>query len=133
MRRGLLLQSVLLLAVAAVALAGCGEDGEEAAPAPPPAVEPAAGDGEAATAGLAGDASAGRSVYDQAGCGGCHTLADAGSSGAIGPNLDDLAPDAERVEKQVKTGGAGMPSFEGALTEQQIADVAAYVASVAGT
>jgi len=133
MRHGLLLCGALVLAIVAVGLAGCGGGEEEAAPATPPAAELPARDGEAVTTELTGDATAGRAVYDQAGCGGCHTLADADSSGAIGPNLDDLAPDFERVEEQVKTGGGGMPAFEGALTEQQIADVAAYVSSAAGT
>ena len=46
-----------------------------------------------------------------AGCGGCHTLADAGASGAVGPNLDDLKPDAATVAAQVENGGGGMPAF----------------------
>jgi len=31
----------------------------------------------------------GKAVFASAGCGGCHTLAAAGSSGTTGPNLDD--------------------------------------------
>ena len=48
------------------------------------------GGGEAA-----GDAAAGAGLYAEAGCGNCHTLADAGSTGAIGPNLDDSQPSFE--------------------------------------
>lgn len=67
-----------------------------------------------------------------ANCGSCHTLKDAGTSGAVGPNLDQLKPALGRVEKQVTNGGAAMPAFKGTLTAAQIAAVAKYVASVAG-
>jgi mono/diheme cytochrome c family protein len=63
-------------------------------------------------------------------CGGCHTLADAGTKGAVGPNLDDLKPDAARVEHQIAVGGGAMPPK--LLTGQDAKDVAAYVAAVAG-
>ena len=46
----------------------------------------------AATATLGREASAGRLVFAQMGCGGCHRLAAAGSSGPIGPSLDDALP-----------------------------------------
>ncbi len=67
-----------------------------------------------------------------AGCSGCHTLADAGATGAVGPNLDDLKPDATTVAAKVASGGGGMPSFAGQLSAADIANVAAYVSSVAG-
>ncbi len=86
-------------------------------------------DGEEAAA---GDAAAGAAVFASAGCGGCHTLADAGSSGAVGPNLDELQPTADQVVVIVTNGRGAMPSFSDQLDEQQIADVAAYVSSVAG-
>jgi cytochrome c6 len=68
----------------------------------------------------------------KAGCGGCHTLKDAGSTGTVGPNLDQLKPDDKTVEHQVENGGGVMPSFKATLTPAQIAAVAAYVSSVAG-
>jgi cytochrome c oxidase subunit 2 len=34
---------------------------------------------------------AGRSIFDDTGCNACHTLADAGSTATVGPELDDLA------------------------------------------
>ena len=49
-------------------------------------------------------------------CGGCHTLADAGTSGASGPNLDEAAPDAATVKAYVRGGGGGMPSFGDSLS-----------------
>src|SRR5690348_6506800 len=57
------------------------------------------------------DNSAGARVFAKAGCGGCHTLAAAGSAGLIGPNLDQLAPDRGTVVAQVTSGGGGMPAF----------------------
>jgi mono/diheme cytochrome c family protein len=72
-------------------------------------------------------------VYSSAGCGSCHTLAAANSSGTIGPNLDELQPDVETVAQQVTNGGGAMPAFKDELTEQQIQDVAAYVAENAGS
>ena len=65
-------------------------------------------------------------------CGGCHTLADAGTSGAVGPNLDDAAPDAATVKAFVRGGGGGMPAFGDKLSNAEIDAVAAYVSSVAG-
>ena len=81
-----------------------------------------------------GDPAAGKEVFlGASACGGCHTLADAGASGTVGPNLDEAMPDNELVLDRVTNGQGGMPSFSSTLTEQQIADVAAYVSSVAGS
>lgn len=80
-----------------------------------------------------GDPVAGKNVYASAGCGSCHTLADAGSKGAVGPNLDELKPTYDQVATIVTNGRKAMPSFKGSLSEEQIADVSAYVSSVAGT
>jgi mono/diheme cytochrome c family protein len=79
-----------------------------------------------------GDAAAGKQVFETAGCANCHTLADAGASGSVGPNLDDAKPSYDLVVERVTNGKGVMPSFSGNLSEQQIMDVAAYVSSVAG-
>ena len=97
--------------------------------------EPAPGEtttGETPEAGADADVVAGKEVFASAGCGGCHTLADAGSSGNVGPNLDDAKPPSDLVVTRVTNGQGVMPPFEGQLTEQEIKDVAAYVSSVAG-
>ena len=81
-----------------------------------------------------GDPVAGKEVFlGSSACGGCHTLADAGSTGAVGPNLDEAMPSYELALDRVTNGQGGMPSFSSTLSEQQIADVAAYVSSVAGS
>jgi mono/diheme cytochrome c family protein len=74
----------------------------------------------------------GKQVFESAGCGGCHTLKDAGTSGNVGPNLDTLKPSKDTVAKQVTNGGGGMPPFKGQLSPALIEAVAAYVSSVAG-
>jgi mono/diheme cytochrome c family protein len=75
----------------------------------------------------AGDAAAGEAVFAENGCGDCHTLEAADASGTIGPNLDESHPDAALVEERVRDGAGAMPAFEGRLSDQQIADVTAYV------
>ena len=81
---------------------------------------------------LKGDPTAGKAVFTSAGCVGCHTLADAGATGTVGPNLDDAKPDTELVVTRVTKGMGAMPPFAGQLTDQQIADVAAYVTQATG-
>ncbi len=84
-------------------------------------------------AGTAGDPVAGKKVFTSAGCSGCHTLKDAGATGNVGPNLDDLKPSEAIVQHQVEVGGGAMPAFKGQLSATQIQDVAAYVSSAAGS
>lgn len=74
----------------------------------------------------------GKELFAQAGCGACHTLKDAGSSGAIGPNLDAVKPAKELVIQRVTNGKGVMPSFKGKLSDDQIGAVADYVSGVAG-
>ena len=62
-------------------------------------------------------------------CAICHTLADAGAAGEIGPSLDDLKPDQARVIKALKTGIGQMPAFT-SLTDEQMQILASYVAQV---
>jgi outer membrane protein assembly factor BamB len=75
---------------------------------------------------------AGMKVFDTAGCATCHTLAAAGSTGTVGPNLDQLKPSDSAVVTQVTNGGGGMPAFGGTLSKTQIQSVALFVSSVAG-
>jgi mono/diheme cytochrome c family protein len=74
-----------------------------------------------------GDPAAGEAIFAEQGCGSCHTLAAAGTSGTIGPNLDDSQPPFELVVDRVTNGSGSMPPFSGTLSPEQIDDVAAYV------
>jgi mono/diheme cytochrome c family protein len=105
---------VAAAAVLALLAAGCG------------------GSSNGSSSGSSGGNSAGAKVFADAGCKNCHTLKAAGASGTVGPNLDQLKPDAALVTKQVNSGGGVMPSFKGKLSPAQIKAVADYVASVAG-
>jgi cbb3-type cytochrome c oxidase subunit III len=73
----------------------------------------------------------GQAIF-KAKCGSCHTLGAAGTTGTIGPNLDQLKPTFARAEKQVINGGGAMPAFKDLLTDAQIKAVARYVADNAG-
>ena len=73
----------------------------------------------------------GQRVFASAGCGACHTHADAGATGTVGPSLDSAKPSASLVADRVRNGQGAMPSFEGRLTDEQIDAVAAYVSGAA--
>jgi mono/diheme cytochrome c family protein len=68
----------------------------------------------AAAAALPGDARAGRAVFARMGCGSCHRLAAAGSSGQIGPPLDQVLPNHTAGSLRAKIvdpgGGSVMPT-----------------------
>jgi mono/diheme cytochrome c family protein len=108
---------------------------EEAETGGAEAEEPAEEEAETGGAEAGGESAAvaaGKTVFT-ANCGTCHTLKEAGTSGTVGPNLDELEPDMPTVEKQVETGGGGMPAFKGQLSAEEITDVATFVSTVAGT
>jgi cytochrome c6 len=86
-----------------------------------------------ATETLIGDPAAGRTVFTSSAnptCTSCHTLAAAGSTATVGPNLDSLAPGQADVVNAVTYGlPGGMPAFgtQGGLSSTQINNVAAFV------
>jgi mono/diheme cytochrome c family protein len=107
----------------------------------------------AGCAGRAADSSTadliqGKQVFVET-CGGCHTLADAATLGTVGPNLDDAFRGARSKRggefeestffqitlDQMRLAAPPMPDYDSGpqqLPEQQLVDIAAYVASVAG-
>jgi mono/diheme cytochrome c family protein len=113
-----------------------GEEGQQGGEAAPTESGAAEGEGAATTGAAeapAGDVGAGEEVFASAGCVACHTLAAAGATGTVGPNLDDAQPPYDLVIERVTNGMGAMPAFKDQLSEQQIQDVAAYVvASTSG-
>jgi cbb3-type cytochrome c oxidase subunit III len=101
-------------------VAGLDASGQPIDPANPPKPAPPGGGTD------------GKTVFATAGCTGCHTLAAAGSTGTVGPNLDQARPSKALVIDRVTNGQGGMPSFKGQLSEAQIEAVADYVSSNAG-
>ena len=70
----------------------------------------------------------GLDVYNnKAQCGVCHTLQAAGSTGDIGPNLDQLRAQMAQIIAVVTNGIGVMTPWEGILTYEEIEAVAYYV------
>jgi mono/diheme cytochrome c family protein len=74
-----------------------------------------------------GETKDGETVFAEAGCGGCHTMAAAGATGAVGPNLDQVKPSKELVVDRVTHGKGAMPAFKDSYSADEIAAVADYV------
>jgi cytochrome c oxidase subunit 2 len=67
----------------------------------------------------------GRRVFDDEGCGGCHRLADAGSDGRIGPDLDAVltGQDEARIRESIVDPQAeATPGFDGAQMPDRYGD-----------
>jgi mono/diheme cytochrome c family protein len=90
------------------------------------------GGGGGTTTGGGGGEASGKDIFTSAGCVSCHTLAAAGATGTVGPNLDDAKPPKDLVVERVTNGAGAMPSFKDQLSEEQIQAVADFVSSSAG-
>ena len=130
------MRRLLPLAAVALALAGCGS-GKVVAPLP----ETVIGTVPKAPSGTA----AGKALFLSNGCGGCHTYKPAGTAGKVGPDLDNLAADAQKANKgsvdaytreSIENPDAYvvpsypksvMPAFAGKLTDSQINELVAYL------
>ena len=114
--------------------AGKGGGKEEAGEGEEEAAEAGGGEESAAAGGAGGEAllTEGKTIFTT-NCSSCHTLSEAGTTGTVGPNLDQLKPEKSLVETQVTNGGGGMPAFGGTLSKPEIEAVAEYVSTVAGT
>jgi mono/diheme cytochrome c family protein len=129
----------LILVACGIVLAGC-SGGKTVSPAP----ETVEGTLPKAPAVTGGDATAGKQVFAAQGCGSCHTYAPAGTNGAVGPKLDNLAADAQKAGQPVAdyartsiTDPNGyvapgfaqgiMPTTYGSLGDQKIADLVAFL------
>jgi cytochrome c6 len=83
----------------------------------------------------ADDAALGKQLFTETAvpaCALCHTLGAAGATGAVGPSLDELKPDASRVANALRDGVGSMPSYKALLSEAQILLLARYVARASG-
>jgi mono/diheme cytochrome c family protein len=77
------------------------------------------------------DVARGRDLFMRATppCATCHTLSAVGATGEIGPILDELRPDRERVAAALRSGVGNMPSYRQSLSEEEIQALAAFVAA----
>ncbi len=103
-----------------------GEAAEDEAEAAEEGIETGEEGGEAGAGAATADASAGKEVFSEQ-CSVCHGATGHGGNG--GPDLTTmpLAQEQAGAEMQVTNGGGGMPAFSGTLSEEEIANVAAYV------
>ena len=116
------MRGLLLIALFALLLVGCGGGEEQTATAESVdttatqtdtgETETGGGDNEA----VEGDVAAGKQVFASNGCGSCHTFEPAGSSGTTGPDLDELPDLAENANQPVAN-----------FTRTSITDPTAYV------
>jgi cytochrome c oxidase subunit II len=83
------------------------------------------------------------SAAEPAACGSCHTLADAGSTGTTGPNLDEAlaGADEEFIRQSITDPGAEvtegfsdglMPNYGESLSEEQVDALVEYLTEVSG-
>jgi mono/diheme cytochrome c family protein len=136
MRRAVLAAAAL---VTAAGLAGCGSEGTTKA-----LPETVVGSLPKAAAIPKGDPAAGKQLYAQNGCGGCHTFTPAASKGKVGPDLDHLAADAQKAnqgpldrytfESIKNPSGYVVPGFNAgvmpdfaSLGDKKIADLVAFL------
>ena|SRR5262249_41704997 len=141
------MRRVLPFLALAFLLAGCG-----GAKVVSPTAETVVGTLPATTtsgAPATGDATAGAALFKAQGCGGCHTFTPAGTNGTVGPDLDKLAQYAKTANRgsladftheSIQDPSAylekgypnAMPNFGQTLSDQQIADLVAYLTQKQG-
>jgi len=98
-------------------------------------------------AGPAGNAAAGKALFESQGCSSWHTFKPAGSTGTTGPDLDHLAADAQKAnrgslaqytkESIVDPGAYVVPNYPngvmptnfGSLGDKKVADLVAFLTS----
>ena len=126
MRRALLIVSFGLL------LVGCGGEETVSPTGPVQGTLPKA---------EKGDPAAGKKVFADAGCGGCHTFKAAGTSATVGPNLDEAlkGKDAAFIEESITDPNAEVASgfapnvmpqdYSSQLSSQELADLVAFLQS----
>ena len=128
--------AIPILVSAALLAAGCGSEGTSQAR--PETIE---GTIQTETTVAKGDAAAGKEVFAAQGCGSCHTFTPAGSTGNVGPNLDEAlqGKDAEFIQQSIVDPNAVvaqgfqpniMPQTYGSqLSDKQLADLVAFLQS----
>jgi mono/diheme cytochrome c family protein len=107
------------LAIGAAIALSAGAALAQSGAAPPPA---------SAAAPDAAKLAKGKDLFANYGCGSCHSLADAGATGRVGPAFDGDSNLTEAfVADRVTNGQSVMPAFGGQMTPEEIAAIAAYV------
>ena len=99
-------------------------------------------EGEDGEEGEQGGAADGKAVFEAQGCGGCHALADAGTTGGVGPDLDEALADADEAfiresivdpSAEIEEGfqdGVMPKSYEQSLSPAELDGLVQYLAEV---
>jgi mono/diheme cytochrome c family protein len=150
-RRGLV-PFILVTAILTIAMLGAvevfakeehpeAEAPGETTPEPPPPPTTNETTGTTTTEQPPGSPQAGRAVFTSAGCGACHTFAAAGTSGSVGPDLDEAlqGKDAEFIRQSIVdpnaeitqgySAGVMPQNFGQELSPQQLDDLVAFLMS----
>jgi mono/diheme cytochrome c family protein len=121
---------VLLIVALGLFLAGCGGEETVAPTGPVVGTLPKA---------EKGDPAAGKAVFTDTGCGGCHTFKAAATKGTVGPDLDEAlkGKDAAFIEKSITDPNAEIasgfaanimpPDYGTQLDSKQLADLVAFL------
>jgi cytochrome c oxidase subunit 2 len=133
-----LLTLAAAIAASAVGIAGCGSSGSTSTSTTTPSTTTqttaSTADIDAKALFVSGNATTGAMA-----CGGCHKLAAAGTAGAVGPDLDKIAPDdnAEALTEMIVNPDAEivegyskglMPTdYSTKLTKDEVAALASYI------
>ena len=124
------MRRVLIIAFLGLLLAGCGGEKTVSPTGPVVGTLPKA---------EKGDAAAGKAVFTDAGCGGCHAFKAAGTNASVGPNLDEAlkGKDAAFIEESIKDPNAEVASgfspgimpqdYGSQLSSKEIADLVAFL------
>lgn len=73
---------------------------------------------------------AGRELFNTWSCSACHTLTDAGSTGMVGPSLDNPNLTHDQIVARVTNGSGPMPAFTGQISDADIGKLADYIVAV---
>ena len=99
---------------------------------------------EDADAGAGGGAPDGKTIFTENNCGACHALADAGTTGGTGPDLDEALPDKDAafIEESITDPGAEVtegysdgimpPNYGQTLEPAELDALVKYLSDVAG-
>ena len=74
----------------------------------------------------------GAQIFVETGCGSCHTLAAAGTTGTVGPNLDEEAAGKSAAEIRAAIGDHP-DDYESQLSDRELETLASFVAVEAGS
>jgi cytochrome c oxidase subunit II len=125
-----LVRRALLIVCFGVLLAGCGGEKTVSPTGPVEGPLPKAAKGNAA---------AGKKVFADSGCGGCHTFKAAGTNGKVGPDLDEAlkGKSGDFIKQSIVDPNAEIapgfgpnimpPDYGSKLSQQQLADLVAFL------